>query len=100
MVAVAGGAGWRAEVATDGQRVMMHAVAVLCELIRRDGVSLHIRGVGMAARTRLRNVQRMNFRARVARWPQIVHAMAIDAHRYLAIAFGKKLAMHTGLVLT
>jgi hypothetical protein len=99
VVAMASGAGWRTEVTADSQSVMVHAVTVLRELIGGDGIPPHIRSVCMTTGTRLRDVEWMNFGARVAGRPQVMHAMAIDAHRDLAIAFGKKFAVHTGLVL-
>ena len=99
MVAMAGGTCRRAEVTADGQRVVVDAGAVLRKLVRGDGVSLHVRSVRMAARARLGNVQWVDLRTRVARRPQTMNAMAINANRDFRIALCEKLAVHAGFVL-
>ena len=99
MVSMAGGASGRAEIAADGQRIVMNAGAIFCELIRGNGISLHVRGVRVAPGTGLRDVERMNSRAGVAGGAQSMNTMAIDAHCHLGVALGKKFAVHAGLVL-
>src|SRR6516162_1759038 len=41
----------------------------------------------------------MNCRARVARGPQTMNAMAIDAHGHFGVTSGEEFAVHAGLVL-
>ena len=93
------GAGRRTRVAPQRERFMVDARAVLCELIRGNGVSLHVVRVGMAASARVRHVERINRRARIARRSYVVHTMTIRAHRNLGITSRKALAVHTGVVL-
>jgi len=99
VIAVARRASRRAQVAANGHRFVVHARAVLGELIRGNAISFHILGVGMAAGTSLRHVQRVYFGSRVAGRTKIMHTMAVDAYSDFGITFGKKLAMHAGLVL-
>ncbi len=61
MVAMAGGAGRRTQIAAHSKGVVVHAVVILSELVCRDGIALHVRSVSVATRAGLRNVQRMNF---------------------------------------
>ncbi len=56
VVSVTRGTGGRTQIASHHQRFVVHARAVLCELIRGDGVSLHVTRVRMAARARVRHV--------------------------------------------
>src|SRR6266568_8006970 len=60
MVSVAGCTGWRTQIASHGQRFVVHARAVLCELIRGNGISLHVVRVRVAARARVRHVDRIH----------------------------------------
>jgi len=53
MVSMARGTGWRTQIASHRQRFVVHAGAVLCELIRGNGISLHVIRVGMAASARV-----------------------------------------------
>src|SRR6266567_1809081 len=60
MVPVAGCTGWRTQITSHGKRFVVHARAVLCELIRGNGISLHVVRVRMAARARVRHVDRIH----------------------------------------
>ena len=100
VVAVARRAGWRIEVAANHQGFLVNAGGVLGELIRCDGVSLHVRGVGMASRTGFGDIQRIHIRSGVGSRPQVVNSVTISAYRDLAIPFCEQLSMNTGLVLT
>ena len=100
MISVASGAGRRAEVATYGQRVVVHAGAVLRELVRRDSIALHVGSVPVTASARCGNVERVYLRARVAGRAQSVHAMAINANRHFRVTFSEKLSVDARLVLT
>ena len=42
MVSMTGCTGWRTQIASHRERFVVHAGAVLCELIRGNGVSLHV----------------------------------------------------------
>ena len=53
----------------------------------------------MAAGAGLSNVQRVDFRTRIARWPQIVNTVAIGADGDFIITFRAQLAVHAGQVL-
>ena len=57
------------QIASHGQRFVMHAHAVLAELIRGNGVSLHVTRVRMAVSARVRYVDRVNRRTWIARRP-------------------------------
>ena len=78
---------------------MVDAHAVLCELIRGDGVSPHVIGVSMAASARVRHVQRIHRRTRIGRRSEIVDTMTIRAHRNLRVTSRKAFAVHTSAVL-
>src|SRR3954469_9879718 len=69
MISMTGRAGRRAQISTCSQRFVVNTRTVGGELIRWNRVSLHVIGIGMAARTGLRNVQRMNVGAAIARGP-------------------------------
>lgn len=60
MVSMTGGTSRCSQIASHRERFVVHARAVLCELIRGNGVSLHITRVGMAAGARVRNVDRVH----------------------------------------
>ena len=61
--------GRRTQIASHRERVVVHARAVLCELIRGNGVSLHVGGVRMAARARIRHVDRVYRRTGITGCP-------------------------------
>ena len=52
--------GWGTQIAAHRERIVVHAGAVLGELIRGNGVFLHITRVRMAASARIRHVDRVN----------------------------------------
>src|SRR5436309_2687500 len=99
MIAMAGDAGWRAQVSTDCQRFMVNTLFIFSELVRRDFVFLHTLRVRVATRARSWNVHRIHRGARVAWRPDIVHRMAIHADGDFAIAAGQPLAVNTGVIL-
>jgi hypothetical protein len=70
VVPVTGGARRRAEISTDNECVVVHARAVLYELVRGDRVAVHVRGICVATRACLGNVQWMNCRAGVTGRPE------------------------------
>lgn len=88
-----------AEVAASDHRFAMHAGVVLFELVRWDCITFHMRGVSVAARAGLSNVEGMHSRTRIARGPQVMHAVTVDADRHVSVRFGKKPSMHTRFVL-
>src|SRR5262249_9788078 len=69
MVSMAGRASRRAQIATDGQRIVMHAAGIFRKLIRGDRIALHVRPVGVTPGASLRDVEGMNLRARVTDRP-------------------------------
>ena len=99
MISVTSRARRRAQISTNRHRFMVHAPVVLGILVRGDAISLHVFGVGVTARTGLRNIQWANLGTRVARRAQVVHAMAVDANRNLGISLQQPLAVHAGLIL-
>jgi len=88
-----------AEIAASDHRFTMHAGVVLFELVRWDRIAFHMRGVGVAARASLSNVEGMHSRTRIARGPQVMHSVTVDADRHVSVPFGKKSSMHTRFVL-
>ena len=100
MVSVTSRTGGRTQVSASSQSVVMHTFVVLRKLVRGDGVACHVGSVGMAAGAGLRDVERMNLRPRVARWPKTMQAMAVGANRHLGVTLGKKFSMHASLVLS
>ena len=78
---------------------MVDAGAVLCELIRGNGISLHVIRVSMAASAGVRHVHRIDRRTRIARRSEIVDTMTIRAHRNLRVTSRKAFAVHTSAVL-
>ena len=99
MIPMTGRARGRAQVAASDHRFTMHAGVVLFKLVRWDHIAFHIRGVRVAARASLSNVEGMHFRTRVARGPQVMNAVTVDADRHVSVPFGKELPMHTRFVL-
>ena len=89
MISVACSAGRRAEVASNYQSVVVNAGAVLRELIGGEGIFLHVGSVGMAARTSLGDVERMNFRTSVAGRPKSMYAVAINTNCHFGVTFGE-----------
>ncbi len=69
MVSMTRGTGGRTQIASQRQCFVVHAHAVLGELIRGNGVSLHIIRVRMAARARVRHVDRIHRGAGIAGRP-------------------------------
>jgi hypothetical protein len=51
---------WRTQIASHRERLVVHARAVLGELIRGDGISLHVTRIGMAAGAGVRHVNRVH----------------------------------------
>ena len=99
MVSMTGGTSRRSQIASHRERFVMHARAVLCELIGGDGISLHVTRVGMTAGAGVRHVDRVHRGAGVAWRPEIVDAMAIGAYRNLRVSSSEALAVHTRAVL-
>ena len=99
MVSMTGGTGWRTQIAPHRQRVVVHARAVLCELIRGNGVSLHVSRVGVAARAGVGHVDRVHGGTGIAGRPEIVDAMTIRAYGNLRVSSREALAVHAGVVL-
>ena len=99
MVSMAGGAGGRAEIASNNQRVVMHAGAVFGELIRGNGIPLHVAGVRMAPRASLRDIERVDFRSGITGGPQTMNTVAINADSHFCVALREELAVNAGLVL-
>ena len=99
MVSMARRAGGRAQIAPYGQRLMVHARAVLRILIGGNAVRLHVGRIGMAARARRRHVDGIHRRTGIAGRPYIVDAMAIRADRNLGVSRREPFAMHAGVVL-
>src|ERR1022692_3637581 len=60
MVSMTRCAGGRTQIASHRKRLVLHARAVFCELIRGYGISLHVIRVGMAASARIRHVNRVH----------------------------------------
>ena len=60
MISMTRGAGWSTQVASNRQCLVVDARVVFCELIRRDGIPLHVIRVRMAARARIRHVDRVH----------------------------------------
>ena len=99
VIAVARSAGRRAQIASDGHRVVVHARAVLGKLICGNLVSFHVFRIRVTAGTSLSHVQRVYLGSRVAGWAKIVLAMTVDAYGDLGITFRKEISVNTGLVL-
>ena len=99
VIAVAGGAGGRAQVAAHSERIVVNAGGVVGELIGGDAVLLHVRGIGVATGTGLGNIDRIDGGTWIAGRTDIVHAVAIDANGNLAVSGGEALAVNAGVVL-
>ena len=99
MVSMTRCTGRRTQIASHRERFVVHARAVLCELIRGNGISLHVTRVRMAASARVRHVDRIDRGAGIAGGPQIVDTMTIRAHCNLRVSGREALAVHTGAVL-
>src|SRR5208283_356035 len=99
MVAMTCCTGWRTQIASHRERLVVHARAVLCELIRGNGISLHVNRISMAARARVGHVDRIDGGAGIAGCPYIVDTMTIRAHCNLRISSRESFAVHTGWVL-
>ena len=99
MVSMTRCTGRRAQIASHRERFVVHARAVLCKLIRGNGISLHVTRVRMAASARVRHVDRIDRGAGIAGGPQIVDTMTIRAHCNLRVSGREALAVHTGAVL-
>jgi hypothetical protein len=61
MISMTGSAGGRAQVAANGKGIVVHARAVLRELVGGNGMALHVGTVGMAAGTGCGDIQRVDF---------------------------------------
>lgn len=88
-----------AQVATDGHGLMVHASAVFFELVRWNGMALHVGSIGMTASAGFSDVERVNVRTRVTGRTHAVDAMAVDANRDFGVTFGGEFSVNTGLVL-
>ena len=98
VIAMAGGAGRCAQVAANGQRFMMDARAVVGELIGWDAVLLHVAASAWQREQVLATLTGLTVERDLGR-AKIVHAVAIDANSYLAIAGSQALAVNAGVVL-
>src|ERR1019366_8871673 len=85
MVSMTCWAGWRTQIAAHRQRLVVHARAVFCELIRRDGTPLHVIRVRMAASAGVRYVDRVDGGTGIAGRAYVVDAMTIRATCYVPI---------------
>ena len=99
MVAVASGARGSTQVPSHRQGFMVDAGAVALELVGRDGVSLHVGRIGVAAGTGLSDVQGVDLRTCIVCRPQIMNTVAIGADRDFLITFRAQLAVDAGQVL-
>ena len=99
MISMASRASGSAQIAANRHGFVVHASAVLCKLIRRNAVGFHVGGVGMAASAGLRDIERIDFGARVAGGTQVVHSVAIYANGNFRIAFGEQFPVYARLVL-
>ena len=99
VIAMTGGAGGCAQVATDHHGVVMDALLIIGELIGLDAVRLHVIGISVTTRASGGDVGGMDLGARIGRSAQVVDAMAIGANRDLAVALGPLGAVNAGLVL-
>ncbi len=99
MISMAGGTGWRTQIASHRQCLVVNACAVLCELIRGNGISLHVLRVRMAAGAGVRHVNRVDGGTGIAGQPQIVDTVTIRAYCNLGVSSREALAVHTGAVL-
>src|SRR5581483_2585282 len=99
MVTMARRAVWRRQVAALGQRLPMHAGAVLRELLGIDLVRRHVGGIRMAPSAGFREAQGVYRRQCVFYFADVVYAMAIDAGGHEHISGCQPLAVDAGLVL-
>ena len=60
MIAMAGGTGGCAQVASDREGIVVDAGIVIGKLIGGDAVGLHVTGIGVATRTRFGHVHGIN----------------------------------------
>src|SRR5690349_12680124 len=99
VVAVAGGAGGRAEIAANDQRFVVNAGLILGKLIGGNPIRFHVVRIGVAARAGLGDVQRIHGGLNIADGAEVVDAVAIDADGDFGVALRQKLAVHAGDVL-
>ena len=78
---------------------MVDARAVFCELIRGNRVSRHVVRIRVATSAGVRDIDWVHSRSWVAWRFDIMHAVAIDAHRNLGVTDRPSLAMDTRSVL-
>lgn len=100
MVSMASRARRSAQIAARHHRFVMHALAVLRKLVRRNSVGFHVRSVRVAEGTSPRDIERVDCRTHVAGRAQIMHSMTINANRDFRVAFGQQFAMRARLILT
>ena len=99
MVAMAGGAGGRAQIAAHHHGIVVDAGAVIGKLIGGNAVLLHVSRVGVAARTGFGHVDGVHGGTGIAGWPEIVDAMTIGAYGNVGVTSREALSMHAGVVL-
>ena len=100
MISVTSRARRRTQISTNCHRFVVHAPVVVGVLVCGDAISVHVFRIGVTPGTGLGHAQRANFGARVARWAQVVHAMAVDAYRNFGISLQQPLAVHAGPILS
>ena len=100
MISVTSRARRRTQISTNCHRFVVHAPVVVSVLVCGDAISVHVFRIGVTPGTGLGHAQRANFGARVARWAQVVHAMAVDAYRNFGISLQQPLAVHAGPILS
>ena len=99
MISMTCGAGGRADIAPHYESLMVNAGVVLCQLVRRNLISLHIVRVGMAVRASICNVDGIDLGPRIVGCPEIVNTVAVRAYRNLCISGSKSNAMNAGVIL-
>src|SRR4029453_17431287 len=85
VIAMAGVAGGSREIALHRQRVPVHALLILLQLIRGNPIGLHIYGISMAATPQLRHTHGVHARGGVRCRTYRVCRMTTDTRRDLWI---------------
>src|ERR1035438_1064351 len=95
---MAGRTVWSREIAAYLERIPMHAVPVLVELIGGDSVLRHLLAIGVAVGAGLGQAERINRRRRIFYRADIVNTVTVDAGCHVLVARGQPLAMDAGLI--
>ena len=78
---------------------MVNTLAVFRELISRNLVCAHVGGVSVTMGARIRDVDGIDGRTRIAGHSQIVDAVAVGADCNFRVTTGEPLPVYAGLVL-